>query len=48
MTRSKPSGAKSLDALNETTQRTESVCRFPADREIPPEVKNLFRMDDRS
>jgi hypothetical protein len=29
---------KSLDALNEATQRTEQICLFPEDREIPPEV----------
>jgi hypothetical protein len=29
---------KSRDALNEATQRTEPICLFPEDREIPPEV----------
>ena len=32
---------KSLDALNETTQRTEQVCLFPADRPLPPDQLNL-------
>jgi len=30
----------SLDALNETTQRTEQICLFPEDRDIPPDVLN--------
>jgi hypothetical protein len=31
---------KSLDALNEATQLAEQICRFPEDREIPPDVRN--------
>jgi transposase len=31
---------KSLEALNEATQRTEQICLFPEDRDIPPEVLN--------
>ncbi len=31
---------KSLDVINEVNQRTEQICLFPADREIPPEVLN--------
>ncbi len=31
---------KSLDVLNETNQRTEQICLFPEDRNIPPEVLN--------
>ena len=27
---------KSLEVVNETTQRTEQICLFPEDREIPP------------
>ena len=29
---------KSLEVLNEATQRTEQICLFPEDRDIPPEV----------
>jgi len=31
---------KSLEALNEATQRTEQICLFPEDRDIPPDVLN--------
>ena len=31
---------KSLDALNEATRRTEQICLFPEDRDIPPDVLN--------
>jgi hypothetical protein len=31
---------KSLEVLNETTQRTEQIWLFPEDRDIPPEVLN--------
>jgi len=31
---------KSLEVINETNQRTEQICLFPQDREIPPEVLN--------
>ena len=31
---------KSLEVLNETTQRTEQICLFPEDRDIPPDVLN--------
>ena len=31
---------KSLDVLNEATQRTEQICLFPEDRDIPPDVLN--------
>ena len=31
---------KSLDALNETTQLTEQICLFPADRPLPPDQLN--------
>jgi hypothetical protein len=31
---------KSLDVLNEATQRIEQICLFPEDRDIPPEVLN--------
>lgn len=31
---------KSPDVLNEATQLTESICLFPADRDLPPEVLN--------
>jgi len=30
----------SLDALNETTQLTEQICLFPADRPVPPDQLN--------
>src|ERR1035438_7492106 len=29
---------KSLEVLNETTQRIEQICLFPEDRDIPPDV----------
>jgi len=31
---------KSLEVINETNQRTEQICLFPEDREIPPDVLN--------
>jgi hypothetical protein len=31
---------KSLEVINETHQRTEQICLFPEDREIPPDVLN--------
>ena len=31
---------KSLEVINETNQRTEQICLFPEDRDIPPEVLN--------
>ena len=31
---------KSLEVLNEATQRTEQICLFPEDRDIPPDVLN--------
>ena len=31
---------KGLEALNEATQRTEHICLFPEDRDIPPDVLN--------
>jgi len=35
---------KSLDVLNETTQRTEQICLFPEDRDLPPEVLNALQV----
>jgi hypothetical protein len=35
---------KSLDALDEATQRTEQICLFPADRDIPPDVLNGLKV----
>jgi hypothetical protein len=31
---------KSLEVINETNQRTEQICLFPEDREIPPDARN--------
>jgi len=31
---------KNLDVVNEVSQRTEQICLFPEDREIPPDVFN--------
>jgi hypothetical protein len=31
---------KSLEVINETNQRTEQICLFPEDRQIPPDVLN--------
>jgi Transposase DDE domain len=31
---------KSLEVINETHQRTEQICLFPEDRDIPPDVLN--------
>lgn len=31
---------KSLEVINEINQRTEQICLFPEDRDIPPEVLN--------
>jgi hypothetical protein len=31
---------KSLEVINETNQRTEQICLFPEDRNIPPDVLN--------
>jgi hypothetical protein len=33
-------GRKSLEVLNEATQRTEQICLFPEDRDLPPDVLN--------
>jgi len=35
---------KSLEVINETNQRTEQICLFPEDREIPPDVLNGLRV----
>jgi hypothetical protein len=35
---------KSLDVLNEATQRTEQICLFPEDRDIPPDVLNGLKV----
>jgi len=35
---------KSLEVLNEATQRTEQICLFPEDRDLPPDVLNGLRV----